>query len=54
MSKQIKRIAKKLGAVIAAKFPETGGGAFGAARLAALDQRLNGTRRTSAKDKRHQ
>lgn len=40
MSEQTKRIAKKLGATIVARFPETGGGAFGAARLAALRSRL--------------
>ena len=40
MSQQVKRIAKKLGATIVAELPETGGGAFGAARLAALRARL--------------
>lgn len=40
MSERTKRIAKKLGATVVARFPETGGGAFGAARLAALRARL--------------
>src|SRR6266403_467996 len=40
MREQNKRIAKKMGAMIVAKLPETGGGAFGAARLAALRSRL--------------
>ncbi len=34
MAKNIKRIAKRLGAEIIDQAPETGGGAFGAARLA--------------------
>ena len=33
MSERTKRLAKTLGATIIAQFPETGGGAFGAARL---------------------
>ncbi len=40
MSERSKRIAKKLGATIIGEIPETGGGAFGAARLAALRARL--------------
>ena len=40
MGERTKRIARKLGAAIVTKFPETGGGAFGAARLAALRSRL--------------
>jgi len=40
MSKRTERIARKLGAKVVAKLPETGGGAFGAARLAALRARL--------------
>jgi hypothetical protein len=34
MAKNIKRITEQLGAEIIAQVPETGGGAFGAARLA--------------------
>ena len=33
MAKNIKRIAKLLGAEVAAQVPDTGGGAFGAARI---------------------
>jgi hypothetical protein len=44
MAKNVKVIAKRLGAKIVATLPETGGGAFGAARLsgivAALQTRL--------------
>ena len=40
MSERTKRIAKKLAATIVDRFPETGGGAFGAARLVALRSRL--------------
>lgn len=36
MAANIKRIAKRLGAKVVAKVPETGGGAFGAARLARI------------------
>jgi hypothetical protein len=36
MAKNVERIAKLLGASIAGRVPETGGGAFGAARLSAL------------------
>jgi hypothetical protein len=35
-----KRIAKKMGANIVAELPDVGGGAFGAARLAAVRSRL--------------
>jgi hypothetical protein len=44
MAKNVNKIAKRLGAKIIAELPETGGGAFGAARLsgiiAALQTRL--------------
>jgi hypothetical protein len=40
MSQRTERIAKKLGATIIARLPETGGGGFGAARHAALRARL--------------
>ena len=44
MSRQIQQIAKKMGAVVISRIPETGGGAFGAARIArvldALQNRL--------------
>lgn len=40
MSKRIKQIAKRLGGKVVARLPETGGGAFGAARLVALRERL--------------
>src|SRR6266545_3956813 len=36
MAKNIRRIAKLLGAQIGPKVPDTGGGAFGAARLAQI------------------
>lgn len=36
MAQNIERIAQKLGAEIVAEVPDTGGGAFGAARLAAI------------------
>lgn len=36
MAKNINTIAAKLGATVVAELPETGGGAFGAARLAAV------------------
>jgi hypothetical protein len=44
MAEHVNRIAKKLGAKVVAEVPDTGGGAFGAARLAqvvaALQARL--------------
>jgi hypothetical protein len=40
MAKNLERIAEALGAKIVARLPQTGGGAFGAARLAALVERL--------------
>jgi hypothetical protein len=40
MAKSIKQIADQLGARIVAKVPETGGGAFGAARLAKIIDQL--------------
>lgn len=40
MNKSIESIAKKLGAKIVAEVPETGGGAFGAARLARIVAKL--------------
>jgi hypothetical protein len=40
MSEAVKSIAKKLGAKVISELPETGGGAFGAARLAELRARL--------------
>lgn len=39
MAKNIKKIARSLGAKVVSKVPDTGGGAFGAARLASLLQR---------------
>ena len=33
MARKIKKIADALGAVVIAKIPKTGGGAFGAARI---------------------
>jgi hypothetical protein len=36
MAKNVRRIAERLGAKIVGQVPETGGGAFGAARLAAI------------------
>ncbi len=36
MAKNVKRVAKALGAKIGAHVPDTGGGAFGMARLAAV------------------
>jgi hypothetical protein len=36
MAKNIKQIAVKLGAKVVTQVPETGGGAFGAARLASI------------------
>ncbi len=51
MARNVKHIARKMGAVVVARIPETGGGAFGAARIArivdALQKRLipgSGTR----------
>ena len=40
MADNIKRIAKRLGAKIVASVPDTGGGAFGAARLGLIVQAL--------------
>jgi len=40
MANNIKRIAKRLGAKVIASVPETGGGAFGAARLGLIVQAL--------------
>jgi hypothetical protein len=40
MSERMKQIARKLRAKSVAKLPETGGGAFGASKLAALRARL--------------
>ena len=40
MAKNINKIAKLLGAKVVARIPETGGGAFGATRLAAIVKRL--------------
>lgn len=42
MAKNIDRIAGKLGAKVVAQVPETGGGAFGAARLAQIIEALQG------------
>jgi len=42
MAKNVKRIAEILGAKIVAEVPETGGGAFGASRLAQIVARLQG------------
>ena len=36
MARNIKRIAEVMGAQVVARVPNTGGGAFGAARLAAI------------------
>jgi hypothetical protein len=40
MAKNVKRIAEILGAKIVAEVPDTGGGAFGAYRLAEIVARL--------------
>ena len=40
MSKSVDKIAEVLGAKVVARLPRTGGGAFGAARLAAIVERL--------------
>ncbi len=40
MAKNIDKIANQLGAKVVAQLPETGGGAFGAARLALLIEEL--------------
>ncbi len=40
MSKNVDKIADVLGAKVVARLPRTGGGAFGAARLAAIVERL--------------
>jgi len=40
MADNIRRIAEKLGAKLVAALPETGGGAFGAARLARIVEEL--------------
>jgi ribosomal protein S12 methylthiotransferase accessory factor YcaO len=40
MSKNVDKIAEVLGAKVVARLPRTGGGAFGAARLAAIVERL--------------
>ncbi len=42
MAKNIKQIAKSLGAEIVGQVPETGGGAFGAARLGEIVGKLQG------------
>jgi hypothetical protein len=42
MAKNVEKIAQKLGATIVGQVPETGGGAFGAARLAHVVQSLQG------------
>jgi hypothetical protein len=42
MAKEIRKIAKFLGAEIVAKLPETGGDAFGAVRLGCLAVKLQG------------
>ena len=39
MAKNVKKIAQRLGAKVVRQIPETGGGAFGAARLGVLLQR---------------
>lgn len=40
MAKNVDRVARLLGATVAGQIPETGGGAFGAARLARLAKSL--------------
>ena len=40
MSKNLDKVADVLGAKVVARLPRTGGGAFGAARLAAIVERL--------------
>ena len=47
MAKNIKKIAKALGAEIIGQVPETGGGAFGAARLGDIVVKLQGRLRPS-------
>jgi hypothetical protein len=47
MAKSIKKIAKSLGAKIVSQVPETGGGAFGAARLGDIVVKLQGRLRPS-------
>ena len=42
MAKNIKQIAKSLGAEIVGQLPDTGGGAFGAARLSDIVVKLQG------------
>jgi hypothetical protein len=42
MAKNVQKIARLLGAELAAKVPETGGGAFGAARLGRIVSELQG------------
>ncbi|MBI2825701.1 MAG: hypothetical protein HYX69_13535 [Planctomycetia bacterium] len=52
MAKNIKKLAAKLGARIVGRLPNTGGGAFGAACLAALHDARIDRRRTKKNDKR--
>jgi hypothetical protein len=47
MAKSVGKIAKLLGAEIVSKVPETGGGAFGAARLGRIVTELQGRLRPS-------
>jgi hypothetical protein len=42
MAKNIKRIAEGLGAKVIGRVPDVGGGAFGAARLAGIVEKLQG------------
>jgi len=51
MAKNIKKIADALGATVVARMPETGGGAFGAARLAVIIEKLQ-SRLTPSQGKR--
>ena len=51
MSKNVDEIAEVLGAKVVARLPRAGGGAFGAARLAAIVERLQ-TRLTPSRGKR--
>src|SRR5580692_10490410 len=42
MAKNIEKIAEGLGAIVVGQVPETGGGAFGAARLARIVETMQG------------
>jgi hypothetical protein len=52
MAKNVEKVARLLDARVVASLPETGGGAFGAARLARLVSTLQG-RRTPRRKRPH-